>query len=56
MNKIEWTEEELKSMDSDSYIICTYCGWLINELPKTEDKCCNCGKTYEQTKSQIKRR
>ena len=56
MNKIQWTTEELKSFGGNTYIICSICGWFVNEPPEDADECCNCGKSYKQTNSKIQRR
>lgn len=52
MNKINWTEEDLKKV-AKPYVICENCGWLVSDYkPKKGDKCSNCGTKYNDADSE----
>lgn len=55
-NKINWTQEEISNLNCNNYIICNHCGWLVTNPGKTDENCSNCGKSFEETKTEIKRK
>ena len=55
MEKIRWDFEKDRDFlkDAKSIIICNHCGWLIKDPEKSESMCNCCGKTFQETNSNI---
>lgn len=55
MEKITWDlSKEKFPVGTKTIIICNECGWLVRNPIEKDKECCNCGKSYKETKSEIR--